>query len=84
MMIAKKSEKLLPLAERLRKLERKGLIESETMKLIIIPSPLPLPQGLAQVFLQEDRELLELKLLTFDSRLHDAAVGEGIAAFFEF
>lgn len=29
------------------------------------------------------RQLPELRLLTFDSRLHDAAVGEGIAVTFE-
>lgn len=46
----------LSLADRLRKLEEKGLIEPDTVMHEPDPSPLPLPKkGIAQAFLQEDR-----------------------------
>ncbi len=81
-MIAEKSEELFPSAERIRRLEEKELIEPEIIKLTTDPSLLPLPRGLAQALLQEDRKMPELRLLTFDSRLHEAAAEEGIAANF--
>jgi prevent-host-death family protein len=46
----------LPLAERVRELERQGWIEphkKKTMKKLLIP--IPIPDELAQKFLQEDR-----------------------------
>lgn len=46
----------LSLPDRLRNLEEKGLIETETIKFEPDPSPLSLPKkNLAQAFLQEDR-----------------------------
>ncbi len=75
-MIAEKNNELLQLAERLRILEEQGVIDSETIKLTTVISPLPLPQGLAQTLLQEDRELLELRLLEIYIRINDAVVGK--------
>ena len=46
----------LPLAERIHELERQGWIETrkkKTMKKLLIP--IPIPDDLAQKFLQEDR-----------------------------
>ena len=46
----------LSLTERITELERQGLIEPfKTKKAKPLPSPLPLPDELAQKFLQEDR-----------------------------
>ncbi len=48
----------LPLAERINELEKQGLIESrkkKRMKKLLIP--IPIPDGLAHKFLQEDRNL---------------------------
>ncbi|NIO48293.1 MAG: type II toxin-antitoxin system prevent-host-death family antitoxin [Candidatus Aminicenantes bacterium] len=48
----------LPLAERIHELERQGWIEprkKKTMKKLFIP--IPIPDDLAQKFLQEDRNL---------------------------
>jgi prevent-host-death family protein len=45
----------LALSDRLRRLEDKGLIEPQQAGCRRNPSPLPLPQGLAQALLQEDR-----------------------------
>jgi len=48
----------LPLAERIHELERQGWIETrkkKTMKKLLIP--IPIPDELAQKFLQEDRNL---------------------------
>lgn len=48
----------LPLAERIHELERQGWIEprkKKTLKKFLIP--IPIPDGLAQKFLQEDRDL---------------------------
>jgi len=48
----------LPLAERVHELERQGWIETrkkKTMKKLLIP--IPIPDELAQKFLQEDRNL---------------------------
>jgi hypothetical protein len=54
-MIAEENNELLPLAERLRILEEKGLLEPENVTVERNPAPLPLPLGLAQTLLQEDR-----------------------------
>ncbi len=45
----------LSLSERLRILEEKGLLEPESVTVERNPAPLPLPLGLAQALLQEDR-----------------------------
>lgn len=45
----------LSLADRIRRLEDKGMIEPKQAGCRSSPSPLPLPQGLAQALLQEDR-----------------------------
>ena len=48
----------LPLAERIHELERQGWIEprkKKTMKKLLIP--IPIPDEVAQKFLQEDRNL---------------------------
>jgi hypothetical protein len=48
----------LPLAERIHELEKQGWIEprkKKTMKKFLIP--IPIPDELAQKFLQEDRNL---------------------------
>ena len=45
-----------PLAERLRRLERNGVIEGSSARQETLPPPLPLKRGLAQRFLDEDRE----------------------------
>ncbi|WP_417916289.1 type II toxin-antitoxin system Phd/YefM family antitoxin [Candidatus Electronema sp. JC] len=45
----------LSLAERLRSLEEKGLIQPENAAVKRNLSPVPLPLGLAQALLQEDR-----------------------------
>ncbi|NOR22219.1 MAG: type II toxin-antitoxin system prevent-host-death family antitoxin [Candidatus Aminicenantes bacterium] len=48
----------LPLAERIHELERQGWIElrkKKTVKKLLIP--IPIPDELAQKFLQEDRDL---------------------------
>lgn len=46
----------LTLSERLRRLEERGIIEHRHGKQIKkVPSPLPLEEGIAQKFLQEDR-----------------------------
>jgi hypothetical protein len=61
-MIAEGNNELLPLAERLRILEEKSLLlEPETVAVEHNPAPLPLPLGLAQDLLQEDRELLKFR-----------------------
>ncbi|MFH1946382.1 MAG: type II toxin-antitoxin system prevent-host-death family antitoxin [Acidobacteriota bacterium] len=50
-----KSE-FLSLEERIERLERQGIIEPIDQKSIKpFPPPIPLPKGLAQKFLQEDR-----------------------------
>lgn len=47
----------LPLTERIRTLEEEGVIEPHPRAGVKkIPSPLPIQEGLAQRFLQEDRE----------------------------
>lgn len=47
----------LPLLERVKRLEDQGIIEAISGKgRKKIPSPIPVPKGLAQRFLQEDRE----------------------------
>ncbi len=45
----------LSLEDRLRRLEEKGLIEPGKIEQEHTPSVLPLPKGLAQALLQEDR-----------------------------
>ena len=45
----------LPLAERLRMLEETGLVEPLQHEVQDLPSPLPLKKGIAQTWLQEDR-----------------------------
>lgn len=45
----------LPLAGRLRKLEELGLIEPGRGDVRALPPPLPLKDGLAQAWLQKDR-----------------------------
>jgi prevent-host-death family protein len=48
----------LPLAERLRRLEEEGVIEPRSHSGVRkIPSPIAIPEGVAQRFLREDREL---------------------------
>ena len=48
----------LPLAERLRRLEEEGVIERRAHAgMRRIPSPTPIREGVAQRFLQEDRDL---------------------------
>lgn len=48
----------LPLAERLKALEEEGIIERRRHADVKrIPSPISVPEGVAQRFLQEDREL---------------------------
>lgn len=46
----------LSLADRLRRLEDTGMIEPKQAGYRRTPSPLPLPQGLAQALLQKDRD----------------------------
>ncbi len=47
----------LPLEERIKILEDQGLLEKLSPKrLKKIPSPIPVPDNIAQKFLQEDRE----------------------------
>ncbi len=45
----------LPLPERIRRLEDSGLIEPVRRQARELPPPLPLEEGLAQTWLQEDR-----------------------------
>ncbi len=45
----------LPLSERVRRLEEAGLIEPLLREVQTPPPPLPLKEGLAQEWLQEDR-----------------------------
>jgi prevent-host-death family protein len=45
----------LPLTERIHRLEAAGLIEPLNRETGDLPSPLPLKRGLAQTWLQEDR-----------------------------
>lgn len=48
----------LTLAERVRRLEEEGVIERRTHSgARRIPSPIHIPEGVAQRFLQEDRDL---------------------------
>ncbi|HEV2281283.1 MAG TPA: type II toxin-antitoxin system prevent-host-death family antitoxin [bacterium] len=49
------SGRLLPLAERVRRLEDSGLVEPLRHVVRNLPPPLPLKEGLAQKWLQEDR-----------------------------
>lgn len=47
----------LPLRERLKRLEDQGLIDPDIRKdLVKIPPPIPVPDGIAQQMLQEDRD----------------------------
>jgi prevent-host-death family protein len=47
----------LPLADRIKILEERGLIEKiSTKRLNKIPSPIPVTANIAQKFLQEDRD----------------------------
>jgi prevent-host-death family protein len=47
----------LTLEERIERLERQGLIEpSDTKEETRLPSPLPIPDEMAQRYLQEDRD----------------------------
>jgi len=47
----------LPLSERLKRLEDQGLIDPNDRKDVIkIPPPIPVPDGIAQQILQEDRD----------------------------
>lgn len=46
----------LPLAERVRRLEEAGLVEPPRPDVRNLPPPLPLKRGLAQAWLQEDRD----------------------------
>lgn len=46
---------VLPLEERIRRLEASGLIEPLHGQVQELPPPLPLKEGLAQAWLQEDR-----------------------------
>ena len=46
----------LPIEERVKQLEDKGLLEPDSGRVHYkIPRPIPVPEGIAQVFLQEDR-----------------------------
>lgn len=45
----------LPLAERVKRLEEMGIIEPPGGDARDLPPPLPVPRGLAQTWLQEDR-----------------------------
>ena len=48
----------LPLAERLRRLEEEGTIERVSRGVVKkMPSPVSIPEGVAQRYLQEDRDL---------------------------
>jgi len=47
--------KSLALPERIRRLEESGLIEPVKQQARVLPPPLPLKEGLAQRWLQEDR-----------------------------
>ncbi len=49
------SGRSLSLAERIRRLENSGLVEPLHRKVRNLPPPLPLKEGLAQKWLQEDR-----------------------------
>jgi len=49
------SGRALPLAERVRRLEDSGLVEPLHHAARNLPPPLPLKEGLAQKWLQEDR-----------------------------
>ena len=50
-------EESLPLHARIKQLEEKGVIETRAEKIDIkIPHPIPVQNGVAQRFLQEDRE----------------------------
>ncbi len=49
------SGRLLPLAERIRRLEDSGLVEPLRHAVRNLPPPLPLKAGMAQKWLQEDR-----------------------------
>ena len=49
--------KELTLGERLKRLEDQGLIDPKVSKgMIKIPPPIPVPDGIAQQMLQEDRD----------------------------
>lgn len=49
-------EEHLSLAERIKSMERDGLIQpAKKKKIRILPPPLPLPDGLARKMLEEDR-----------------------------
>lgn len=48
----------LPLAERLRRLEEEGVVERVPRGVVKkMPSPVSIPEGVAQSYLQEDRDL---------------------------
>lgn len=47
---------LLPLEKRIENLERNGLLAPPPKNSRLLPPPLPLDEGLAQKFLQEDRD----------------------------
>jgi len=49
------SDRSLPLAERIRRLEDAGLVEPLRHEVGNLPPPLPLARGLAQKWLREDR-----------------------------
>lgn len=49
------SGRSLSLAERIRRLEDSGLVEPLRREVRSLPPPLPLKEGLAQKWLQEDR-----------------------------
>ncbi len=49
------SDRSLSLAERIRRLEDSGLVEPLRREVRSLPPPLPLKEGLAQKWLQEDR-----------------------------
>ena len=47
----------LPIEERVKQLEDNGLLEQDSGRLNYkIPRPIPVPEGIAQVFLQQDRD----------------------------
>ncbi|HWQ75054.1 MAG TPA: type II toxin-antitoxin system prevent-host-death family antitoxin [Syntrophomonas sp.] len=46
----------LPLEKRIENLERNGLLDPPPKNSRLLPPPLPLDEGLAQKFLQEDRD----------------------------